>query len=743
MPAPAQHPGSLRAASFVRVRLAKYLAHCGVASRRRAEALIAVRSRDRGGAGRRPIPRATSTSAAASRSTANRSVRSRARSGSLNKPLDVVSTAREPGARQAVTELVPSRRRLYPVGRLDADSTGLILLTNDGELANRLTHPRYGVERTYRATLRRAPSERDLARLRRGVRARGRADPARRRCGAPGKRGIEITIREGRNRQVRRMAEAIGNEVVSLRRVGFGPLRARRGSPKATRAGSARPRSKRLWKDARPMTERLWGMRGAAQAARNDAESILGATRELMSEVMERNGLEPASFVSVIFTCTDDLDARVPRGRRARARARPGPAALQPRDRRARGDAARDPAPRPLLRRRRPRARARLPGRDEAAPGRPTLGAVDADLASSAAGCDADPRLQGRACPRARRRRRSRPRTSPSSPRTSRPWGPHPEVLAAIERAAGAMNRYPDPGATLLRAADRDAARRRPGAIAVANGSCEFLLAAAAALCEHGRRDRLRVALVLDLPVRRAALGRARDPRAAHRRRRARPRRDAGRDHRRDPDRDRLQPEQPDLDPHPDRSDRRVRRGSPGPRGGDPRRGLRRVPAPRRPGGERRPLARAARTSSSCAPSPSATAWPGCGSATRSRRPRSGRRSTRCASRSRSTRSRRRRAPRRSATRTTSRSGSSGRSSSASSSRRASASSGSERRTHTPTSRGSTSARPTRARWSRRSATRAWSSVPAPRSAARGTSASATGRASRTSASWTRLAAAL
>jgi 23S rRNA pseudouridine2605 synthase len=167
----------------------------------------------------------------------------------LNKPLDVVSTAREPGKRQAVTELVQSPRRLYPVGRLDADSTGLILLTNDGELANRLTHPRYGVERTYRATLKRSPSERDLDRLRKGVRLDdGRTRPAKVR--RAGKRGIEITIREGRNRQVRRMAEAIGNEVVALRRVGFGPLRLGRlaeGEARKLRA----PEVEQLWKDAR------------------------------------------------------------------------------------------------------------------------------------------------------------------------------------------------------------------------------------------------------------------------------------------------------------------------------------------------------------------------------------------------------------------------------------------------------------------------------------------------------------
>jgi 23S rRNA pseudouridine2605 synthase len=231
------------------VRLAKYLAHCGVASRRRAEELIA--------SGRVTVAGDVVTDPA--RDVDRRSgvavdgetVRPEPREvWLLNKPLDVVSTAREPGARRAVTELVPSSRRLYPVGRLDADSTGLILLTNDGELANRLTHPRYGVERTYRATLRRPPSERDLDRLRRGVRlddGRTLAAKVRR----AGKRGIEITIREGRNRQIRRMAEAVGNEVVSLRRVGFGSLRLGRlpeGEARRLRA----PEIERLWKDARP-----------------------------------------------------------------------------------------------------------------------------------------------------------------------------------------------------------------------------------------------------------------------------------------------------------------------------------------------------------------------------------------------------------------------------------------------------------------------------------------------------------
>lgn len=141
----------------------------------------------------------------------------------VNKPVGVVSTAKEPGKRPAVVSLVDSTARLYPVGRLDADSTGLLLLTNDGELANRLTHPRYEVEKAYRAELRRPPSDRDLERLARGVELEdGMTAPARVR--RLGEREIEIVLREGRNRQVRRMAEAIGNEVVALRRVRFGSI---------------------------------------------------------------------------------------------------------------------------------------------------------------------------------------------------------------------------------------------------------------------------------------------------------------------------------------------------------------------------------------------------------------------------------------------------------------------------------------------------------------------------------------
>jgi 23S rRNA pseudouridine2605 synthase len=166
----------------------------------------------------------------------------------LNKPAGVVSTAREPGRRRAVVELVDSQRRLYPVGRLDADSTGLILLTNDGELANRLTHPRYGVERTYRVRLRRKTTESQLRRLRGGVDLDdGPTGPARVHATSP--RVIEVTIAEGRNRQVRRMVEAVGNQVVALARIRFGPLTLGtlpEGKARRLRA----PELRRLWKDA-------------------------------------------------------------------------------------------------------------------------------------------------------------------------------------------------------------------------------------------------------------------------------------------------------------------------------------------------------------------------------------------------------------------------------------------------------------------------------------------------------------
>jgi 23S rRNA pseudouridine2605 synthase len=231
------------------MRLAKYLAHCGVASRRASEKIVAAGRVKVGG--ELVTDPARDVDEASEVSVDGRRVSPEAYEvWAVNKPAGVTSTAREPGCRQAVVELVDSAARLYPVGRLDADSSGLILLTNDGELANRLTHPRYGVPRTYRVRLRRRASDRDLRRLREGVELEGGPTaPARVRRLGP--REIEITIREGRNRQVRRMAEAVGNQVDELTRVGFGPLRLGR-----LREGGVRRVSEadveRLWKDARP-----------------------------------------------------------------------------------------------------------------------------------------------------------------------------------------------------------------------------------------------------------------------------------------------------------------------------------------------------------------------------------------------------------------------------------------------------------------------------------------------------------
>jgi 23S rRNA pseudouridine2605 synthase len=204
------------------LRLVKFLAHGGVASRRLAEKIIAN--------GRVTVSGEVVTDPARDVGEGDEvrvdgsPVGVEAREvWAVNKPAGVVSTAKEPGERPAVVSLVESGARLYPVGRLDADSTGLLLLTNDGELANRLTHPRYEVAKAYRVELRRPPREADLHRLAEGVRLEdGPTAPAEVR--RLGEREIEIVLREGRNRQVRRMAEAIDNRVTALRRVRFGPI---------------------------------------------------------------------------------------------------------------------------------------------------------------------------------------------------------------------------------------------------------------------------------------------------------------------------------------------------------------------------------------------------------------------------------------------------------------------------------------------------------------------------------------
>ena len=210
------------------MRLGKFLASAGIASRRASEELI------RGG--RVTVDEELATDPARQVDGASRvlvdgqAIRqpSQRLVYAVNKPAGVVSTARDPQGRPTVVSLVPDPpggARLYPVGRLDIDTTGLILLTNDGELANRLMHPRFEVPKTYRARVERPPVSAGAIRaLRHGVTlSDGPTAPAEVRALAPDV--LEIVISEGRKRQVKRMLERVGHPVDRLERVAFGPLK--------------------------------------------------------------------------------------------------------------------------------------------------------------------------------------------------------------------------------------------------------------------------------------------------------------------------------------------------------------------------------------------------------------------------------------------------------------------------------------------------------------------------------------
>jgi 23S rRNA pseudouridine2605 synthase len=210
------------------VRLAKHLAHAGIASRRASEQLIfdgrvkvdgeivTDPARDVDGSEKIAVDDEYIASATAE---------TRRLVYALNKPAGVLSTAKDTHGRPTVVDLIGSGRRLYPVGRLDADATGLMLVTDDGELAHRLTHPSFEVPKTYRVSVDggrvREPA---LQQLRDGVRLDdGMTAPAQVRQIRSGV--LELTIHEGRNRQVKRMFEAVGHRVKTLQRVAFGSLR--------------------------------------------------------------------------------------------------------------------------------------------------------------------------------------------------------------------------------------------------------------------------------------------------------------------------------------------------------------------------------------------------------------------------------------------------------------------------------------------------------------------------------------
>ncbi len=204
--------------------LAKYLAHAGAASRRAAEELVrAGRVTVGGEVVVDPARDVDDASGVALDGSAIDRAEERV-VYALHKPVGVVSTARDPQGRATVVELVPAVHRLYPVGRLDVDTSGLLLLSNDGALANRLTHPRYEVPKTYVAAVEHPPvREPALRALREGVKLDdGPTAPAGARRLRPD--ALELTIHEGRKRQVRRMCEAVGHPVRELQRVRIGPL---------------------------------------------------------------------------------------------------------------------------------------------------------------------------------------------------------------------------------------------------------------------------------------------------------------------------------------------------------------------------------------------------------------------------------------------------------------------------------------------------------------------------------------
>jgi 23S rRNA pseudouridine2605 synthase len=203
------------------VRLNAYLARAGVASRRRADELIkAGRVLVNGEPGRlNTFVGATDTVEVDGSTVAPQ----RLAYLLLHKPAGVVTTARDPHGRSTVVQLVPAEPRVVPVGRLDADTTGVLLLTNDGELAHRLAHPRYEVDKVYEAEVEGHPTDDALRRLREGVILDdGPTSPARVRRLAPSR--LELAIHEGRKHQVKRMLETVGHPVRSLHRSRYADL---------------------------------------------------------------------------------------------------------------------------------------------------------------------------------------------------------------------------------------------------------------------------------------------------------------------------------------------------------------------------------------------------------------------------------------------------------------------------------------------------------------------------------------
>ena len=235
-------------------RLQKILAAAGLGSRRQCEELITT--------GRVQVDRCVVTELGARADAATQEIRVDGQSlpkpklhyYAVHKPPGVLSTNRDPSGRRRVIDLLPqSHIRLFAVGRLDLHSEGLILVTNDGELANRLTHPRYGVRKTYRVQVAGKPEQDVLVKLRRGVRlAEGlaRVEDVHILSHHKGSTLLELVLREGQNREIRRILARLGHKVMRLIRTAVGPVRLGSLQP-----GAFRPLSREevaaLWKDTK------------------------------------------------------------------------------------------------------------------------------------------------------------------------------------------------------------------------------------------------------------------------------------------------------------------------------------------------------------------------------------------------------------------------------------------------------------------------------------------------------------
>jgi len=225
---------SLPASDRYTERLQKVLAQAGIGSRRACETLIAAGRVTVNGVVAGLGQRVDATEDRVAVDGVPVSVRPGLVHYLLNKPAGVVTTSADPQGRATVIDLVPPQPRVFSVGRLDATTEGLLILTNDGELAHHLTHPRYGVEKEYFAVVEGSPSPSAVRRLREGVELEdGITAPARVALIPPN--GLRLTIHQGRNRQVRRMCAAVGHPVVRLVRTRIGPVADRQLRPGAWR----------------------------------------------------------------------------------------------------------------------------------------------------------------------------------------------------------------------------------------------------------------------------------------------------------------------------------------------------------------------------------------------------------------------------------------------------------------------------------------------------------------------------